>query len=82
MRLKRPRRVLVIRNGPPPSPVRESRQIDSDADDEVLVLDSDAEKSDWSEIEHETLEGLDSRVLSWPDTSTISSINMCHAPVA
>ena len=33
----------------PPSPVH---QIDSDAEDDVLSLDSDAEGSDWSEVEH------------------------------
>ena len=35
----------------PPSPVKESREIDTGSDNEVLVLDSDAEKSDWSEVE-------------------------------
>ena len=35
----------------PLSPVKESREIDTDSDDEVVVLDSDAEKSDWSELE-------------------------------
>ena len=35
----------------PPSPVKKSREIDIDTDDEVLVLDSDPEKSDWSELE-------------------------------
>ncbi|KAF9649920.1 hypothetical protein BDM02DRAFT_3185869 [Thelephora ganbajun] len=34
------------------SPVQKPQQIDSDTDEEVLVLDSDAEKSDWSELEH------------------------------
>ena len=35
----------------PPPPVKESQEIDTDSDDEVLVLDSDTEKSDWSELE-------------------------------
>ena len=35
----------------PPSPVQKPRQSESDSDDEVLVLDSDGEKSDWSELE-------------------------------
>lgn len=35
----------------PPSPAQKSRQIDSEADDGVLVLDSDTEKSDWFELE-------------------------------
>jgi len=35
----------------PPSPAKEPRGIESDTDDEVLVLDSDVEKSDWSELE-------------------------------
>ena len=35
----------------PPSPVKKSREIDIDTDGEVLVFDSDAEKSDWSELE-------------------------------
>ena len=35
----------------PPSPIKKSREVDIDTDDEVLVLDSDAEKSDWSELE-------------------------------
>jgi len=34
----------------PPSPVRKPEEIDSDTDG-VLALDSDAEKSDWSEVE-------------------------------
>ena len=34
-----------------PSAAKESREIDIDSDNEVLVLDSDAEKSDWSELE-------------------------------
>ena len=36
----------------PPSPVKKPQEIHSDADEEVLSLDSDAEKSDWSEVEH------------------------------
>ena len=35
-----------------PSPAKTSQEIDSDADDGVLALDSDPEKSDWSELEH------------------------------
>ena len=35
----------------PPSLVKESREIDTDSDNEVVVLDSDAEKSDWGELE-------------------------------
>jgi len=36
----------------PPSPANEPKEIDGDTDEEVVVLDSDAEKSDWSELEH------------------------------
>ena len=36
----------------PPSPVKKPQEVDSDTDEEVLVLDSDVEKSDWSELEH------------------------------
>jgi hypothetical protein len=36
----------------PPSPAKKRWEIESDIDDEVLVLDSDEEKSDWSEIEN------------------------------
>ena len=36
----------------PPSPIQKPQRLDSDSDDEVLSLDSDAEKSDWSEVEH------------------------------
>ena len=42
---------LLPENVSPPSPVRKPQEIDSDTD-EVLALDSDAEKSDWSEVEH------------------------------
>lgn len=35
-----------------PSPVKKLQEIDSDTDEEVLALDSDVEKSDWSEVEH------------------------------
>ena len=35
----------------PPSPVKEPREIDIDTEDEVVLLDSDTEKSDWSELE-------------------------------
>ena len=35
----------------PPSPAKNPREIDVDTDDEILVLDSDSEKSDWSELE-------------------------------
>lgn len=33
-------------------PVQKSQQADNDAEDEVLSFGSDAEKSDWSEVEH------------------------------
>ena len=33
------------------SPVMKSQEVSSDTDDDVLVLDSDEEKSDWSEID-------------------------------
>jgi len=33
------------------SPAKGPREIDVDTDDEILVLDSDSEKSDWSELE-------------------------------
>jgi len=36
----------------PPSPIEKPQEVDSDTDEEVLVLDSDIEKSDWSEVEH------------------------------
>ena len=36
----------------PPSPAKKRWETESDIDDEVLVLDSDEEKSDWSEIEN------------------------------
>ena len=36
----------------PASPAKKSQEIDSDTDEEVLVLDSDVEKSDWSELDH------------------------------
>ena len=35
----------------PASPAKGPREIDVDTDDEILVLDSDSEKSDWSELE-------------------------------
>ena len=35
----------------PPSPVQKVQQIESDTDDEVVALDSDGERSDWSELE-------------------------------
>jgi len=35
----------------PPSPAKGPREIEVDTDDEILVLDSDSEKSDWSELE-------------------------------
>ena len=35
-----------------PSPVKRPQDVSSDTDDEVLVLDSDDSKSDWSEIEN------------------------------
>ena len=35
-----------------PSPVRKLQQINNDSDNEVVSVDSDAEKSDWSELEH------------------------------
>jgi len=35
----------------PPSPAKKPQEIEIDTDEEVLVLDSDAEKSDWSELE-------------------------------
>ena len=41
----------------PPSPAKKPQEIDTDADEEVLVFDSDTEKSDWSELEeHLTLD--------------------------
>ena len=43
--------LLLLERVSPPSPVRESLEIDIETDDEVLVFDSDAEKSDWSELE-------------------------------
>ena len=42
---------LVPEQVTPPSPVMRPREIDTDTDEEVLVLDSDVEKSDWSELE-------------------------------
>jgi len=36
----------------PPSPANKPQEIDSDTDEEVLVLDSDTEKSDWSDLKH------------------------------
>ena len=36
----------------PASPVKKSQEIVSDADEEVLVFDSDVEKSDWSDLDH------------------------------
>jgi len=35
-----------------PSPVKKPQEVGSDTDEEVLLLDSDTEKSDWSELEH------------------------------
>ena len=35
-----------------PSQAEKPQEISSDSDEEALVLDSDAEKSDWSEVEH------------------------------
>ena len=35
----------------PPSPVQKHQQTEVDTDDEALMLDSDGEKSDWSELE-------------------------------
>ena len=44
---------LLYERVSPPSPVKKAEQTDSDvSDDEVLSLDSEAEKSDWSEVEH------------------------------
>ena len=36
----------------PTPPVKSSQEIDSDADEGVLVFDSDVEKSDWSDLDH------------------------------
>jgi len=35
-----------------PEQVSPPSEVDSDADEEVLVLDSDAENSGWTELEH------------------------------
>ncbi|KAF9777985.1 hypothetical protein BJ322DRAFT_1025354 [Thelephora terrestris] len=43
--------VLAPEEVSPPSPVLEPKRIDSDTEDGVLSLDSDAERSDWSEVE-------------------------------
>lgn len=42
---------LLPEKASPPSPIQKPQQIDSDTDDEAVVLDSDVEKSDWSELE-------------------------------
>ena len=44
--------LLLPEKASPVSPVKNPQDIDSDADGELLALDSDAEKSDWSELEH------------------------------
>jgi hypothetical protein len=44
--------LLLPESVSPPSPVNKPQEINSDSDEEALVLDSDAEKSDWSEVEH------------------------------
>ena len=36
----------------PPSPAEKPQEVGNDTDEEVVELDSDAEKSDWSEVEH------------------------------
>ena len=42
--------LLIPEKASPCSPVMKSQEVSSDTDDDVLVLDSDEEKSDWSEI--------------------------------
>jgi len=42
---------LLPEQASPPSPAKKPQETDIDTDDEVLVLDSDVEKSDWSELE-------------------------------
>ena len=45
-------RFLFFEQVSPPSPARKPREIDSGTDEGVLMLDSDSENSDWSELEH------------------------------
>ena len=45
--------LLVSENVSPPSQTQQKdEQVSSDAEDEVVSVDSDAERSDWSEVEH------------------------------
>jgi len=42
---------LLAEQVSPPSPAKNRREIEVDTDDEILVLDSDSEESDWFELE-------------------------------